>query len=264
MESKTTHRLAILVVSCDKYSDLWDVFFDLWNRFWPDCPYQMYLGSNFREFKRDGVKTLCIGEDASWAENVSKMLDMIDEDYILNLGEDYYLARNVDEKRIEGLFQYLIKNGLDCIHLQANNTGLRILDKNLGIEYIEPGEPYYVCASPCIWNKESMRKFLIPGYTAWDFELKNSKSVQEGEQNFATVHKSVFDLRNGVIRGKYLRSTIDFLSSIGIHVDTTERGVIEDTGAKKILSAKLTKIKMCIYIKLRLYKMGFVRNKLNI
>jgi hypothetical protein len=37
-DERLCDRIAIPVVSCDKYSDLWQPFFALFDRFWPDCP----------------------------------------------------------------------------------------------------------------------------------------------------------------------------------------------------------------------------------
>ena len=37
---------AILVVSFDAYQDLWPVFFQAFFKYWPDCPYRVYLGAN--------------------------------------------------------------------------------------------------------------------------------------------------------------------------------------------------------------------------
>jgi len=39
-------KIAVLVVSCDKYADLWPPFFQLFLRFWPECPFSVYLISN--------------------------------------------------------------------------------------------------------------------------------------------------------------------------------------------------------------------------
>ena len=35
--------MCILVVSCDKYADCWTPFSDCMRKFWPDCPYPVYL-----------------------------------------------------------------------------------------------------------------------------------------------------------------------------------------------------------------------------
>ena len=44
-------KLAILMLSCDKYSDLWDDFFNLKERFWPDCPYHCYLATDTKSIR---------------------------------------------------------------------------------------------------------------------------------------------------------------------------------------------------------------------
>ena len=35
--------MCILVVSCDKYADCWTPFSDCMRKFWPYCPYPVYL-----------------------------------------------------------------------------------------------------------------------------------------------------------------------------------------------------------------------------
>lgn len=55
MENNTP-QLAILVLSCDKYSDLWDDFFNLKDKFWPECPYSCYLATDTKEYNREGVQ----------------------------------------------------------------------------------------------------------------------------------------------------------------------------------------------------------------
>ena len=112
--------------------------------------------------------------------------------------------------------------------------------------------------------KESLMKYLVPGYTAWDFELKNSKKVKAEGQKFATVNRSTFNIKNGVLQGKYLQSTINFLDSEGIEVNPGKRGVIIDISKKAKFNVRVTNIKMLLYIRFRLYKVKFIRDRLNI
>ncbi len=256
--------LAVLVVSCDKYSDLWSIFFRLLKKYWPDCPYQIYMGSNNVQCEEKGVIPICIGNDIAWTDNVAKMLECIEEPYVLILLEDIFLSARVDNEYIKRLLCYIVDHDIDCLHLHNHYTGIKCMDKELGVQFIEAGSPYYVHAVECIWKKEMLKKFLIPGYSAWDFELKNSKTVKPGEQSFAAVKKNVFEIKNGVIRGKYLKSTVGFLASEGIEVDIYNRGVFEDANIKQRISAQFTRLKLRVYVLLRLYKINFIRDKLHI
>ena len=50
---KPKQELAILVNSCDKYEDAWDPFFKLLKIQWPDCPYRIYLNTEFKNYVCD-------------------------------------------------------------------------------------------------------------------------------------------------------------------------------------------------------------------
>ena len=110
-------NLAILVVSCDRYSDLWPAFIELFYKFWPNCPYQLYIGSNNTRCDDTRVKSICIGEDKSWTDNVRKMLNEINSDHVLMLLEDFFFEDTVNNKDIRDLLQYAIDNNVDCLRL---------------------------------------------------------------------------------------------------------------------------------------------------
>ena len=46
------NKLAILVLSCDKNCDLWPPFFSFYQKYWKDCNYNVYLGTNFLKFEK--------------------------------------------------------------------------------------------------------------------------------------------------------------------------------------------------------------------
>src|SRR5262249_11393787 len=45
-DSGLENRTAILVASCERYCQAWRPFFTLFQRYWPDCPYQVFLGTD--------------------------------------------------------------------------------------------------------------------------------------------------------------------------------------------------------------------------
>lgn len=48
-------NMVILVLSCDKYKYAWDDFFNLRDKFWPDCPYKWYLVTESADYSCNGV-----------------------------------------------------------------------------------------------------------------------------------------------------------------------------------------------------------------
>lgn len=226
---------AVLVVSCDKYSDLWPVFFELKRRKWADCPYRTYLGSNNRNSGEDGVTDILIGEDLSWADNVRNMLDHIEEDYVIMLLDDFFIDRVIDTQRVRALADYMEEKGFDSLRMEPSPGPVRLCNRKLNVGKTKPGYPFYVSTQPAIWKKNSLRNLLKPGYSAWDFELKNTIDADNLGCSFAGTKDYVFHHKNGVERGKYYSSTVDFLNSEGISADYGKRGIIND----KTLSVKL-------------------------
>jgi hypothetical protein len=45
-KNNSSDNLAVIVVSCDLYSDVWKPFFTLFFKYWNDCPFPVYLTSN--------------------------------------------------------------------------------------------------------------------------------------------------------------------------------------------------------------------------
>lgn len=240
-------NLAILVVTCDKYSDLWPIFFELKRKYWRNCEYKTYIGSNYKICDEDGVETICIGNDISWADNVKKMLEYIKEDYVLMLLEDFFIDRDIDALMIKKLVQYTCDNKIDCLRLEPAPGPVRLFERHLKLGYIRPGMPYYVSTQPAIWNKKVLISLLRKGFSAWDFEQKNSADSCKMNYKFVGVRDYVFHHKNGVERGKYYKSTAKFLKQQNIKADIKKRGVINDGGL--IAKIKLLKYKFKIYIR---------------
>ena len=91
-----TDNVAVLVVSCDHYADLWLPFFHLFKRFWPDCPYSVYLLTNEKDFQFPDVSVIRTGIDVSWSDNLKMGLQQIREKYILMIIDDLFLLKPVD------------------------------------------------------------------------------------------------------------------------------------------------------------------------
>ncbi len=69
--------VAVLVTSCDKYQDLWEPFFTLFFRYWQDCPYPVYLGTNHLKYDHERVKTIAVGDETDWSSDFRSMLEQI-------------------------------------------------------------------------------------------------------------------------------------------------------------------------------------------
>ncbi len=61
---------AVLVMSCGAYRDLWTPFFTLFWRYWPDCPFEVYLGTDCETFDDRQVTMLAVGNH-EWSDKTA-------------------------------------------------------------------------------------------------------------------------------------------------------------------------------------------------
>lgn len=231
--------IAILVSSCDKYCDVWNPFFDFFFKYWPDCPYQVYLSSNQVCYKRERVTSILAGPPSNWSNETAIILNQIKEDFVLIILEDYFIYKKVDTTHIDSCFKYLRDNdGLffrlaifPNDHKEWWNFELTN-DKQIGI--IKKYQPYRINLQIGIWSKMGLLKVIKEGESPWEFEIEGSKRSDNlemncfcliDELNLKYVHGPITYLCTALSRGVWMRDAISLARKEGIKLDTTNRKI---------------------------------------
>lgn len=192
-------ELAILVLSCDKYSELWDLFFNRWKKYWPDCNYPLYLLSNISLYQSSGVINLNTGIDVDWSSNLMISLDMIEEENVLLMMDDAPLNAMVDNDEFSYFIKYFLDKKLNYLNMKSSPKPNNNLDQKIG--ELLPGTLYRTAIVPCLWKKNILKDLLITGETAWSFEIAGSERSNKF-QGFNSTINPFFNLMHCVIRGK--------------------------------------------------------------
>lgn len=230
-------KTAVLVLSCDKYSDLWRPFFEIFWKRWPDCPYPVYLGSNHKTCSDPRVRTVCVGDDKSWASSVKGMLDQINMPRVILLLEDFIFLKDVDTKRVMQLVDISVQEEVDCLRLRPSPPASRPLRGHPGLGEILRGEPYRASAQAAIWNTRFLRRLLLPTFSAWDFEFTGTVLSDRMGGKFWCVLEQALFYRHCVERGLWLEHGIANCRAAGVEPDLSVRGVIDDKVMKERLRA---------------------------
>src|SRR5882724_5366514 len=89
----TAMDCALVISSCDAFSDVWEAYFTFLHKYWPDCPYRIYLLTDKKIYSDSRVTTLALGEyGTGWAPRIIDGLKRIPEKYVLYVQEDYLLT----------------------------------------------------------------------------------------------------------------------------------------------------------------------------
>jgi hypothetical protein len=221
-------RLSVLVASSDGYRDLWTPFFELFFRYWPDCPYPLYLGTNAIRYDGPRVTTLAVGGERDWAASFRAMLAALGDEHVLVLLEDYLFDRPVDTVAIAELHDYLRRHDGACLRLVPIPGAAAPCPDSAVVGELPPGTPYRLSLQAAIWHRESLLALLRDGETPWQLELAGSARTEElARPFFALVEgadRPLSYFATAVEKGLWLRDALAFCRREGVLV-TPVRGV---------------------------------------
>ena len=226
-DEASANNVAILVTSCDKYKDIWDPFFTLFFRYWQDCPYPVYLGSNHKIYDDQRVETITVGEERDWSSKFRYMLEAIPHPYIFIMMEDYLLTQPVDADWIERLIDYVERKGVGCMRLFPCPGPDIPCQNNPDIGILSKGADYRLSLQAAIWDKEVLLDLLREGESVWELEIKGTKRTNDLDVPFLSVidNSPIPYICTGVNKGKWVKDAVELCKKEGIEIDFTSRSV---------------------------------------
>ncbi len=222
---KENPNCCVLVVSCDAYADLWPPFFTLFKRYWPDCPYPVYLSSNFIPYPNPEITTVLIGKDHDWSTSLMTALampDLMDYAYLLLILDDLLITKVVETSKINQCLDFLHSHQGSYIRLSPVPPPDIIVDGCPWVGQILPGAPYRASLQASIWKKDCLQSLLKPGESPWDFEILASRRSDVDKRFFCTVKRS-FHYINSVVRGQWTAEALELLNKEYIVTSTSNR-----------------------------------------
>ena len=226
-------NIAILVNSFDGYNDLWNIFWDIFDKYWSDCPFPKYLISNELKFERDGIINIKTGKEINWFDRTIKAMELVNEEYFIFFLEDYFLSKTVNSKDISDIVKKMKARDIFFYRLSLRNG----LPLNQSFIKLPHGTEYAITLQLGIWKKEAFTKIIHELHNSgcnspWEFEtyLKNNYTycpVQEGNlQGIRFDTKDLFGYKNAVLRGKWFPDVKKYYMQMGIDFSGSSREVI--------------------------------------
>ena len=226
--------LAILIVSFDGYSDIWDAFELCINKHWKDRKVNTYLISNNLEPNYDNISVIKTGNEVSWSNRLRVALKDLKEKYVLLLLEDYLIDSKVNNILYEKAVNYLINNDIDYLRI-APIPKLKKSNKATFATEITKNMVYGVNLQAALWKKSYlMRTLYDDDFSAWEFEARQkfSSSHRINGKCYAT-NAYIISYLNGIIQGKWYLKTLCALEKQGVVIEKYNRSVMTDSDMKR-------------------------------
>lgn len=206
------HDVTMVFCTCDAYADLWENFFKLLEKYWPEFDGDIILNTETTPFQYKNMKIsepLHCGADISWSDRLSLSLKRVKTPYVLIVLEDFYLKAPVDHTAFLETLEFM-KNNPDVVSVTyLQEPGLKKPQPELpGFYKRKQFSLYKMTAHITLYRKDYLLSVLKKNETAWEFEVNGTIRSWFRKGGFLCPPNdsaAVFDYDFGTlcIRGKY-------------------------------------------------------------
>ena len=200
-------KITGLILSCSKFSDLWDGNIKLFNENWPDKDFGTFIVTDGpTDVKYPGVGIIAAGEGVEWSERLSLALKQVRTEFVFVTMDDYYLVKPVDSQRIADLVALMEKEGYDYLRLypRPKRATREEVPGYKGVYHVDTTCNYSVNLYSGIWRRSFLEYAIREPKTAWDFEVSLSKTATEYNAKCICSYNDEYSILDVVRKGKIL------------------------------------------------------------
>lgn len=222
--------MKIAVLTCAAYRDCWKPFAQLFRKFWPQCPYPLWLVTDEGTCEGYDHTFAYPGNGAdSWCKRLIEFAQ--GDDPILFFLEDFFLTAPVQIQLVESAKELLSAHPAGCVRLYPcpGSDGPSVHD-NFGV--VTRGAAYRISTMPAIWDAAYLRAVASQCDSPWSFEIHGTKISAQLPQEVLSVKRDVRPwpteiMATGIQRGKWIPGAKQFLAEHGITVESDRPAMAE-------------------------------------
>lgn len=219
--------IALIVLTCDSYSDLWPMFVHFSDKYWPDCPYDKYFITNNESIPTSSFEFIKIGNDESWSDGLLKAIEILKTkyDYLLITLEDSPIIEKVNQIKLNSITEsfFAVDGNFLSLFTQAN-MGKPTSSFNNYFGIIDKGSLYRPTCVYSLWKISVLEDLLVREENAWEFERFGSVRSDKYD-GFYMTYKNFFKMSNTVIKGKWQKSEYRKIIKLGFNPNIKERKI---------------------------------------
>lgn len=237
---------AIIINSCDTYSDVWPMFFTALKANWANCDLQIVLNTETKTFVSDGLflnelnpvlKYNSTPINIKWGQRLISVLESINKDYVICLFDDFILEREVNLEKIEKCLHWMEEDRAISVFYFNHIPGSNATDDSYnGFERIGPTNDYRLNSAPAIWRRQALIQYTGKIDNPWAWEVFGSYRTFNRPDKFYCSKRSEEDifvynyhLGGAIRRGKWVKSVVlPIAEKYDLEIDFSKRGFADE------------------------------------
>jgi len=214
-------KSAVVILSCDKYSDLWEVMSTSIVNNFEELGIPIYLVSNEITFNYPGIINIQTGVDEDWSTSLISAISQIPQDSLLLFLDDMPLLSKPNYKKIIDCFQLVQNKSIGMIQPRSIRRIQRYhIDRDFWYEFSKHDS--YTANVFGFWDKETLLKILKPGESPWKFEIYGSQRLNSIAKSGA-IKDEIFDYAHLVQKGMWVTNVSDLLRLHNLKISLISR-----------------------------------------
>lgn len=235
-------KLAILVNTCDAYSDVLSLFFAAFEEFASEIDINLYINAESLNYDYQ-LANVINNKNVSiaWGERLISSLEKINSEYVVVLYDDFILEGKLD---LHGIIEALnlLDNDKFSSVVYLVNSNLPLSGKTYGrFSEINNGSDYIVNSFPGVWRRRDLINYTDLRDTPWSWEVFGSLRTYNGKNCFWTLgsdHDDIYPYNyskgGAIYRGKWVREVVEQkFDKYDLNIDSSIRGYSIDDGCEK-------------------------------
>jgi len=219
--------VSVFICSADTRRDILDRTLLSVLKFWPVCPYPLYVGLNTDE-RPLPIGVPLLAAPSEWHNEFALQLAQVQEQYLIVILDDFLFRACVDQRRVAELVDIATTQNLDYLRLVplgrsllAHVTRKRLRQVAKDVEQIETCHPFYSALQISIWRKDYLEWRLATRRSIWEFEHESPPS----SLHCAITRAPPFRYQHLVERGLWLPYASSLLRQAGLPSGLGDRPV---------------------------------------
>ncbi len=201
------NNITMLILSCDKFSDLWDGHIKLLESNWPDRSMETIIVTDAPTTKRfPNIQILSAGTDTEWSDRLAFALKQVKTKYVFITLDDYYLLNRVNNKAIYDLIETLETRNFSYVRLykRPKRATSKPIPGCKGLYSINLDVKYSVNLYSGIWKKDFLEYVVAEPLNAWRFEVSLTDKARKYGAKCIVSYREEFQILDVVRKGKIL------------------------------------------------------------